>query len=133
MKKIIILSLAIVLLFTGCTHKTKSILNGSYQSEKDGIGKVIQLSFQKDDNSFIEYIDNREVDKGTYEKTNTNVYKIKSDKQDFEITLSAKNSFEITINKLNDGKPIQLQNISDTPTFFSTKFDDIAEYKALLD
>ena len=132
MKKILIaLSLVVVLLFGGCTPKPVHILKGSYQSEREGIGYIILISFQQD-NSFVEYIDNREVDRGTYEKIKNNVHKIKSNKQNFEVTLSAENSFEIIIKKLKDGKPIQLKNISNIPVGFSYKFNDVDKYKSLL-
>jgi len=134
MRKVLIaLSLVIVLICGGCTSNTIPELKGSYQSEGEGIGYVLVITFQQDDSSFVEYIDNREVDRGTYEKTENDIYKIKSDKQDFEISLSAENSFEIIIKKLNKKEPIQMKNISDTPTYFSIEFGDVEKYKALLD
>jgi len=126
------LSLVIVLILMGCTPAIIPDLKGSYQSEREGVGFTLVLTFQQDD-SFVEYIDNREVDRGTYEKTENNIYKIKSDKQNFEISLNAEDSFEIIISQLNNGKPIQMKNIDDTPTYFSTEFDDVDKYKALLD
>ncbi|WP_096273965.1 hypothetical protein [Paucisalibacillus globulus] len=132
MKKIFItLTLIVGLLLGGCTSNAEPTLEGTYQSELQGINYVIQMIFQPEDNSFVEYINNREVDKGTYEKIN-NVYKIKSELQDFEITLDSNNSFDIIIDKINDGKPIKLDNIDDTPIYNSTKFDDIEKYKELL-
>jgi hypothetical protein len=133
MKKIFItLSLTFGLLMGGCTSNIKPEIKGSYQSDREGIGYVVQIAFQPDDNSYVEYIDNREVDRGTYEKAENNVYKIKSDKQNFEITLNSKDSFELIIDKLNNGKPIKLKKIDDTPTYFKSKFDDVEKYKALL-
>ncbi|MCY6485461.1 hypothetical protein OW763_14095 [Clostridium aestuarii] len=135
MKKIIItvLLLAIIVILGVCTSKTKPIFKGFYQNEKDVNGYFVQISIRQDDSSFIEYIDNREVDRGTYEKAENNVYKMKSDKQNFEITLNDDNSFEIFIKKINARDPIQMKNISRTPTTFSTIFDDVDEYKTLLD
>ncbi|MBZ9637731.1 hypothetical protein [Clostridium sp. FP1] len=126
------LSLIIILLLVGCTSTIKPTLKGSYQTEKDVNGYVAVISVHQNDSIFVEYIDNREVDRGTYEKKENNAYKMKSDKQNFEIILNAENSFEIIIKKLNNGKPIQMKNISATPTDFSTKFGDVDEYKALL-
>jgi len=60
------------------------------------------------------------------------IYRIKSDNQNFEITLDVKDSFEKVIDKINNGKPIELKNISDTPVYSTTKYDDVGEYKALL-
>jgi len=127
------LSLIIILLLRGCTSTIKPTLKGSYQAEKDVNGYFIVISIQQQESSFVEYIDNREVDRGIYEESKNNVYKLKGDKQNFEITLNDDNSFEIIIKKLNNGKPIQMKNIDDTPTYFSTKFGDVDKYKALLD
>jgi hypothetical protein len=122
-----------VLVFGGCvlSNITPS-LKGGYQSENVN-GYFVQMSFQPDNNSFKEYINNREVDKGTYEEFKNGVYKINGDIQEFEITLNNDNSFDIIVKKLNDGKPIKMKNIDDTPVHFSTKFDDIEEYKSLLE
>ena len=133
MKKIcIILSLTIGLLLGGCTSNIEPTLKGSYQSHREGIGYVIVLTFQPDDNSFVEYIDNREVDSGTYQETENNVYKLESDTQKFEITLSTEDSFEIIIDKMNNGEPIKLYKVDDIPTYFETEFDDIEKYKELI-
>ena len=130
-KPIAMLSLAFLLLLGGCATKAKFNLQGSYQSERvDGYNVLI--CFQQDESSFVEYIDSREVDRGTYEKTKDNVYRIKSDKQNFEITLNDENSFEIVIKKLNKGNPIKLKNLSAIPGYPSNKYGDEAEYQALL-
>ncbi|WP_226036576.1 hypothetical protein [Aquibacillus saliphilus] len=132
MKKILFtLSLIVSLILGGCASNIQPNLKGTYQSNVVN-GYVVQVAFQTDDNSFVEYIDNREVDKGTYEKKQKNVYKLESNKQNFEITLNNENSFEILIDKLNNGKPIKVKNIDDIPIYSSTKFDDVNEYKALL-
>lgn len=89
---------------------------------------------QEEDNSFVEWINNREVDRGTYKKLEDNSYRFNSSKQSFEITLNDDNFFEIVINKLSDGNPITMKNITtdDTRTSFG-KFEDVDEYKSLLD
>ncbi|MGX4599029.1 hypothetical protein [Faecalimicrobium sp. JNUCC 81] len=46
---------------------------------------------------FIEYIDNREVDKGSYEDLSDNKYRVNGDIQSFEIILEEDNSFDIAI------------------------------------
>lgn len=127
------LSLIIILLLGACTHSIKTTLKGTYQSEKAANGYFIVISIQQEDSSFVEYIDNREVDRGSYEEAKNNVYKMKGDKQNFEITLNDDNSFEIIVKKLNDEKSIQMKNVSDTPTFFLTKFEDVDKYQSLLD
>ena len=129
MRKIVLtfLTLAIILMLCGYMFNTKPVLKGFYQSEKDVNGYFIQISIKQDDNSFVEYIDNREVDRGTYEKAENNAYKMKSDKQNFEIKLNDDNSFEVVIKKLNNGNPIQMKNIDDTPTIFPPIFNDVDE------
>jgi hypothetical protein len=119
------------ILLGGCTSNTEPILKGTYQSNIQGNDYVIQMTFQPDDNSYVEYIDNREVDRGTYEKEN-NVYNINSDLQNFNITLDTKDSFEIIIDKINKGNPIKLKKIDDTPIYNTTEFNDVEKYKALL-
>lgn len=125
-----ILPLAIILVLGGCAKPT---LKGFYQTEKDVNGYFVQISIHQEDNSFVEYISNREVDRGTYEKLENNTYKMKSDKQSFEITLNNDDSFEITIKKLNDGNPIKMKKMDNTPITFPAIFVDVDEYKTLLD
>ena len=120
------------LLLVGCSTSVDSTLKGGYQSDVNKFGYVVQLAFQPDDNSFVEYIDNREVDRGTYKKIKNNRYEMKSEQQNFKVELSSDDSFEMTINKLNKGKPINMKKISNTPTYFSTKFDDVEKYKELI-
>lgn len=134
MRKIFtILSLAFAILLVGCTTKAVPSLKGGYQSDREGVGYVILLSFQPDDSSFVEYIDNREVDRGTYKKIEDNLYQIKSNKQNFEVALNAKNSFNIIIKQLNNGNPILMKNIGTTPIYFKDVYNDEDKYKALLE
>lgn len=133
MKKLVItLTLTISLVLIGCTSSIQPFLEGTYQSDIDNDGYIVQMAFQPEDNSFVEYINNREVDRGIYEKAENNIYKLKSDKQNFEVTLNDENSFNIIIDKLNEGKPIQLKNIDKIPTYVSTDFDDVETYEELL-
>jgi hypothetical protein len=131
-KALSILCFAVTLLMIGCSSSIKRGLDGFYQSEVVN-GYHVQMTFNKADNSFIEYIDNREVNKGSYENLKDNTYKVNGDTQSFEIILGEDNSFEITINKLNDGNPIKMKNIAGDPTYVRTGFDDVEEYKKLLD
>lgn len=132
MKKIkFILFFFFILVFSGCSSDTVPLLGGSYQSEPVE-GYVIQMGVQADDKTFVEYIDNREVDRGTYEEKSANVYLFKGEKQEFEATLSPEDSFHVAVNQLNEGGPIALKNIDKVPTYFSTEFDDVEEYEKLL-
>lgn len=109
----------------------KSQLHGFYQSTATE-GYHIQMSFDKSDKSFTQYIDNREVNKGIYESLDTNTYKVNGDAQSFEIILEEDNSFNITINKINNGDNIKMHYVNNTPTYFENKFNDVDEYKKLL-
>ena len=111
----------------------KPSLKGFYQTEKDVNGYYVQFSINHYDNSFILYIDNREVDRGIYENIENRLYRIKSEKQNFEINLNKDNSFEIYIKKINNGNPILMKNISEIPTTISTEFDNLEDYKTLID
>lgn len=127
-----ILSLVSFIIIVGCT-KVIPDLKGSYQGDRNEVGYVFLLTFQPHDAGFVEYIDNREVDRGTYKMTEKNRYQLISDRQNFEISLNAENSFEITNNNLNNGKPFLLRNIDDTPIYISTEFDDVENYRTILD
>ena len=92
------------------------------------------MLIQKEDNRFIEWIDNREVDRGSYTKNDDTAYSFESDIQNFDIELKDDNSFELIIKKVGQDKPIKMKNISadDTTTTFGS-WDDVDEYKSLLD
>lgn len=112
--------------------KTEPKLKGFYQSEEVN-GHFIQLSIQRDDKGFVEFIDNREVDKGTYEEIEVGKYLLKSEKQEFTINLKKDNSFNITLKTLNEGDPIKMINIGNIPVSFPTEFNDVEEYMQLLE
>ncbi|MCA9765882.1 MAG: hypothetical protein KC455_05640 [Carnobacterium sp.] len=134
MKKLItVLLVGIYLLLVGCSSEIRPILAGGYQSEIGNDGYIIQLGVQPDDQTFSLYIDNREVDRGTYEMKSEGSYLLKSANREFDINLTKENSVEIVINQLNNKEPIELKNISKTPIYFTTEFDDLKEYEKLLD
>lgn len=130
---IIILSLMITLVLYGCTKPNNSILKGFYQSEKTTDGYVIQISIQPEENGFVQYIDNREVDSGTYDELDDKEYNLNGKNKTVKITLDKDDSFEVLIKKLNGGNPIKMKNIDKVPTYFSTKFDDVEKYQKLLE
>lgn len=155
MRKFIYIFLTAILIpsFYGCSS-ADSHLGGFYQSEvkpypvessvTEGNGSSgdrssltvdsVQILIQKKDNKFTQWINNREVDNGTYTKIDDNSYNLKSSRQDFEIELNKDNSFEITIPKINDGSPVILKNTSLKETAISfNSYDDTEEYKSLLD
>lgn len=132
MRNIIITMLLsmVILVLAGCNTQPK--LKGSYQSETHVNGYYIQISIHHNDNVFVEYIDNREVDRGTFEEIETGKYLMKSDHQEFTIDLNKDNTFHMTIKKLNDGNPIKMINLDDVPVTFPPQFDDVEEYKELI-
>lgn len=132
MKKstIIILAILIILVLWGYSSRQPN-LKGFYQVEMNGYH--VQMLFREEDNSFVEWIDNREVDRGTFTKMDTNIYKIKSNLQQFEIALNKDNSFRIIVKKLNDGNSFIMKNIStDDYRLSFGEWDDVDEFKALL-
>ncbi|MFS0823176.1 hypothetical protein [Bacillus sp. 1P02SD] len=128
----LLLTIAFVFVLTGCSSTITPPLKGAYQSEHVE-GYIVQMSFQPEEKRFVEYIDNREVDKGTYEELDNDVYKIHGDIQEFDIKLKKDNSFDLIVKKINEGKPIKLKNIDVTPFYIGTEFDDVDEYKALVE
>ncbi|WP_414839573.1 hypothetical protein [Carnobacterium sp. TMP28] len=133
MKKLVtVLLVGIYLLLVGCSSEIRPILAGGYQSEIDD-GYIVQLGVQPDDQTFSLYIDNREVDRGTYEMKSEGSYLLISADREFDINLTKENSVEIVINQLNNKEPIELKNSSKTPIYFTTEFDDLKEYEKLLD
>lgn len=130
MKRFVVLSFSILLL---ASCNTFSTIKGSYQIEEEIDGNFVQMSIFKDEGEFIEYINNREVNKGTYQEEGKGKYLMVGDNQEFTIDLNNDNSFYRTINGINDGEAIKMINIDDTPIKFSTEFDDEDEYRKLLD
>ena len=135
MKKvlIIILSLMSILIFCSCRSTNNSSLQGFYQSEMTRDGYVIQISIQPEEKSFIEYIDNRKVNAGTYDVLGDGKYKLIGNNQTIEIALDENNSFEVLLKKVNDGNSIMMKNVGKVPAYFETEFDDIGKYEALLE
>ncbi|MNN66836.1 hypothetical protein D3C81_1824310 [compost metagenome] len=81
----------------------------------------------------MEYIDNREVNKGTFDIIEGKKYNLVGDNQNIEINLDKNNSFEITMKKVNDGNPILMKNLGDLPVKFDSRFNDTEEYEKLLE
>lgn len=123
-KLIITISILVTLLIVGCSHKlTNPTLEGFYQSEMKN-GYSIQFSFQSDDNTFVSYINNIEINKGEYEPLGYGKYMLKGDREELKIELEKDDSFNLPMEKLNEGNPIQMKNLSKTPTYFEQVFSD---------
>lgn len=128
----LIISITCLLMLSGCRNINSVVLRGSYQSERTSDGYIVQISIYSDENNFVEYIDNREVNKGTFDIIEGKKYSLVGDKQTIEINLDKNNSFEITMKKINDGNPILMKNFGDLPIKFDSRFNDTEEYEKLL-
>nr|WP_304214413.1 hypothetical protein [Fredinandcohnia onubensis] len=78
----LVFAIVFALILVGCASNKTPLLKGAYQSEHVN-GYIVQMTFQPEDHSFVEYIDNREVDKGTYEELEDGLYKINGELQEF--------------------------------------------------
>lgn len=134
MKKssIIVILLISALLLGGCLDNQVPILKGSYQNKSDINGKFIQLAVDNRENTFVLYINSRQVNKGTFEKESDNLYKMSGDVQEFQIHLENDNSFNIKISGVSNDFPIKMENTSKVPTYFPASYGDEDEYKELL-
>lgn len=133
-KLFLIIFFIFILLITGCTTHKEPTLHGFYQSERIN-DYVIQISFDKEEHTFVEYISNIEINKGTYENLENHTYLLKGNNHDINITLEKANSFDVSINKLNGEEPIKLKKTDHLPIEFDSKFSDeqIEEIQNLLD
>jgi len=85
-RKVSVITLLLVVValgLRGCSDNKSPTLMGFYQSEPVN-GYIIQMSFYPDDRRFVAYIDNREVEKGTYEKLDNDVYKLNGEVQELK-------------------------------------------------
>ncbi|WP_042273456.1 hypothetical protein [[Clostridium] dakarense] len=117
----------VTLLIVGCSNLTSTALQGFYQSAMKN-GYHIQFSFENDENTFVAYINNIEINKGTYESLGDRNYILKGDMDELTVKLEKNDSFSINMEnlseKLNDSKPIQLKNLDKVPTYFEQIFSD---------
>ena len=127
MKKILTIELVVVGMLGICffISKGSSEVKGTYISSN-------QDNNYKESNTFVEYIDQREVDRGTISKNSNSNYTFKSNKQEFEVVLKGNNSFDVLISKINGAEPISLKNSTDVNTYFSTNFGDEEKYNNLI-
>lgn len=133
MKKrlIIIVSILVTLLIVGCSHNlTNPALEGFYQSRMK-TGYHIQFSFHDDNNTFVGYINNIEINKGTYEALGYGKYILRGDREDLEVKLEKDDSFNLNmenlVKKLNGNEPIKMKNVNKVPVYFETVFSNDIE------
>lgn len=132
MKKFIFTVMVLMIIVLVGSYGVKPIFKGTYQNEGDINGYFIQLSVDAREDTFVLYINNREVNRGTYEEQEDNLYVMKGDFQEFKVNLQKDNSFEIIINKISKEFPIRLVNMGKEATNFPMTFGDEEEYKQLL-
>lgn len=115
-----ILIFTFVIAFIGITYvynQPVAALSGSYLSE-DINGYQVQISIDTKDNSYVQYINQREVDKGKIVEVSDNSFNLVSELQDQVIKLNNDNTFTIELNKLSN-QDIILKNTSYIPTYYS--------------
>ena len=134
MKKILTIELVVVGMLGICffISKGSSELKGTYISSNQDNNYIVQITVDKESNTFVEYIDQREVDRGTISKNSNSNYTFKSNKQEFEVVLKGNNSFDVLISKINGAEPISPKNSTDVNTYFSTNFGDEEKYNNLI-
>lgn len=134
MKKILTIALVAVGMLGLCffVSEGSSELKGTYISSNQDNNYIVQITVDKESNTFVEYIDQREVDRGAIDKNTNSNYTFKSNKQEFEVVLKGNNSFDVLIGKINGIEPITLKNSTDVNTYFSTNFGDEEKYNNLI-
>src|SRR5690606_17354208 len=95
-------------------------------------GYFVQLTVQQDDSSFVEYIDNREVDKGNVIKKEDGRYLLEGEHQSIDVYLNSDNSFDIVVKKLNNGNPIKMVHTNDVPVYGPKYLHDVDLYQTLV-
>ena len=137
MKKIVIVVMYIlsILLIVGCSNNlTNPVLEGFYQSDMKS-GNCVQFSFDKDDNTFVGYINNQEINKGMYEALGEGKYILKGNNEELNIKLEKDDSFELNENtlseQLGEDKAIKLKNLDKTPTYFEQGINDKNNQKTI--
>lgn len=125
---IIVMSILCTFFAVGCSNnKTNPALQGFYQCEMKN-GYSVQFSFENEEDTFVGYINNIEINKGTYEAMGDGKYILKGEKENLEITLDKEDYFNLDMKnlseKLNENKPIQMKNIDKTPTYFEQVFSE---------
>lgn len=135
MKKILVLIITLMALSIGyfmLSYSNSTQLKGSYKSSNPDNKNIVLITVDPEDNTFVQYIDQRKVDEGSVMENSDKSYTFKGSKQEFDITLNGDNSFDIFIEKINGSEPIKLKNITEHGTYYSTDFGDEEEYKKLL-
>ncbi|MGL4624037.1 MAG: hypothetical protein ACRCWD_04030 [Culicoidibacterales bacterium] len=130
-----ILVLAVtVMIFTACDGQVYSanvLRQGFYQSEVLSSGYRLQLTIDDEQKQFTEYIDNRLVNTGKYQELATGEYELQGNEHVQFVTVS-KSEATVIIPKLNGSEPIRLLYIDSPMIDFTTEFNDLDAYKALL-
>lgn len=110
-------------------------LLGTYQSGFHG-SYYVQFAVTDEkhhgENTFVEYIDSREVDRGTWTAHENGAYHLAGARQDLWIVLDDEDRFWVSIPGIEDGAPIWLENLWKTPAYNGYIYGDEGAYQALL-
>ena len=116
-------------LASGCGESEKLIPNGIYESEKIH-GYTVQMTIE-DDGQFVEYIDNRPVQSGSYTKEEE-TYVFEGDQTTFEVSLTEEETLEFSIPSIDNSNAIILEKTGNDPDAFEEETQGISNYRTLL-
>lgn len=113
----------------GCGKEEGRIPNGIYESEKIH-GYTVQMTIEED-GRFVEYIDSRPVQEGSYTKEDE-AYVFEGDQTTFEVTLTEENTLELFISSIDANYAIVLERTGSNPADFEEETQGISNYRTLL-
>lgn len=134
-KRYLSLCLTVMSLFllVGCLHQAKPRLEGTYQNDSFWNGTSVSFLFDRQENTYELYIDDRPVDHGSYDEYDEGRYALIGEIREFDIEIEPGNEFKVVIEKIAGETPIELVQKSQIPTRILGHFDDIEEYQELLE
>lgn len=114
----------------GCGEKENPIPKGIYESEKIH-GYTVQMVI-KDEWQFVEYIDSRPVQEGTYQEDEEG-YLFLGDQTEFAVQLSENGTLEFSISSIDRNQDLQLKKTGGDPKQFEEITEGISHYRTLLE
>lgn len=111
--------ICLLLTLTSCAIR-QTIFQGAYQSEWIG-NDIVQMTVNPKDSTFVLYMTNRQVDSGSVEAKEENVYSLNGSYSTYEITLDQDNSFEIYLPEIAGEEPIIMNNVNATSVYIHTE------------
>ncbi|MGL4452279.1 MAG: hypothetical protein ACRCTZ_13940 [Sarcina sp.] len=114
------------------SNEKAHILKGTYENDRDKPFPLIQLTIDEDENTYVFYIEQREVERGKVIENDTRDYTFKSEKREFKVNLKEDDSFAIIAKGINNGEQIILTKATEVKQYFYTPFGDEEEYMELI-